>query len=96
MRYVLKLTDPEYQESVYIGKGSILSHGRHGWFLPESIFDTKKEATEHIQTCLNSGWYRPDITEANFEVEEVDLYPDLNTCFYYTEYEYKEFKKLED
>jgi hypothetical protein len=28
--YVLKLTDPEYSESVYVGKGSILSHGKHG------------------------------------------------------------------
>lgn len=88
MACVLKLTDHEYSGFVYIGKGSILSHGSYGWFLKDSVFETEDEAKAHIQTCLESGWYRTDITPANFEVVEVKLYPDLKTGFYYTEDEY--------
>lgn len=88
MGYVLKLTDHQYPDFIYISKGSILGGGKHGWFLPQYVFDTKTEARDHIQTCLESGWYRTDITEANFEVVEVKLYPDLGTSFYYTEDEY--------
>lgn len=94
MAYVLKLTDPEYSGFVYIGKGSILSHGSYGWFLEDSVFETEDEAKDHIQTCLESGWYRTDITAANFELVEVNLYPDLNTGFYYTKDEYERFKNL--
>lgn len=89
MAYVLKLTDPKYpSDFLYIGNGSILGHGNYGWFLEDSVFETKDAAKVHIQTCLQSGWYRSDITEANFELVEVKLYPDLNTSFYYTEDEY--------
>lgn len=88
MAYVLKLTDYEYSSPVYIGKGSILSHGSYGWFLEDAVFETEDEAKAHIQTCLESGWYRTDITPANFELIEVKLYPDLKTGFYYTEDEY--------
>ena len=88
MGYVLKLTDPQYPDFIYISKGSILGGGKHGWFLPKYVFETAAEAREHIQTCLESGWYRTDITEANFEVVEVKLYLDLGTSFYYTEDEY--------
>lgn len=88
MGYVLKLTDHQHPDFIYISKGSILGGGKHGWFLPQYIFETEVEAREHIQTCLESGWYRTDITEANFEVVEVKLYPDLGTSFYYTEDEY--------
>lgn len=92
MSYVLKLTDPQYPDFIYILKGSILGHGKHGWFLPDSVFGTEDEARAHIQTCLKSGWYRNDLTEANFEVVEVKQYPELNTCFYYTEDEYKRYQ----
>lgn len=92
MSYVLKLTDQKFDDFIYILKGSILGHGKHGWFLPDSVFDTEDEAKTHIQTCLQSGWYRTDITEADFNVVEVQQYTDLNTCFYYTEDEYKRFK----
>lgn len=88
MGYVLKLTDHQYPDFIYISKGSILGGGKHGWFLPQYIFETEAEARDQIQTCLESGWYRTDITEANFEVVEVKLYPDLGTSFYYTEDEY--------
>ncbi len=88
MGYVLKLTDPQYSDFIYISKGSVLGGGKHGWFLPKYVLETETEAREHIQTCLASGWYRADITEANFELVEVKLYPDLKTGFYYTEDEY--------
>lgn len=93
MTYVLKLTDPEYSGFVYIGKGSILSHGSYGWFLEDSVFETEDEAKDHIQTCLESGWYRQDITEANFEVVEVKQYPEHDPYFYYTKDEYERFKE---
>ena len=89
--YVLKLTDPEYSGFVYVGKGSILSHGSYGWFLEDSVFETEDEAKAHIQTCLESGWDRTDITEANFEVVEVKQYPEHDPYFYYTKDEAKRF-----
>lgn len=91
MAYVLKLTDPEYHDFIYISKGSILGNGKRGWFLPNYVFETEAEAKDHIQTCLEIDWYRTDITEANFELVEVKLYPDLNTSFYYTEDEYARY-----
>ena len=92
MAYVLKLTDPQKLDHfIYIVKGSILGHGKHGWFLPDSVFDNANEAVDHIQVCLDSGWYRPDITCSDFEVVEVKLYPDLSTGFYYTEDEYARY-----
>lgn len=92
MSYVLKLTDPEYSGFVYIGKGSILSHGSYGWFLEDSVFETEDEAKDHIHTCLESGWYRPDITPTTFEVVEVKQYPEHDPYFYYTKDEYERFK----
>lgn len=94
MAYVLKLTDPQYSGFTYISKGSILSHGRHGYFLEDSVFETAGEAADHIQTCLDSGWYRLDITPANFEVVEVEQYPEIDPYFYYTKDEYERFKNL--
>ena len=94
MAYVLKLTDHEYSGFAYVGKGSILSHGSYGWFLEDSVFETASEAADHVKVCLDSGWYRTDITTANFELVEVNLYPDLNTGFYYTKDEYERFKNL--
>lgn len=94
MAYVLKLTDPEYSGFVYVGKGSILSHGSYGWFLEDSVFETEAKAKGHIQTCLESSWYRTDITEANFEVVEVRQYPEHDPYFYYTKDEYERFKNL--
>lgn len=94
--YVLKLTDPEYSESVYIGNGSILSHGKHGWFLEDSVFETAGEAADHIQVCLDSGWYRTDVTPAYFEVVEVKQYPEHDPYFYYTEDEAKRFLEEDD
>ncbi len=89
MAYVLKLTDPESSGFIYISKGSILGEGKHGWFLEDYVFETVAEAEEHIQTCLNSGWYRDDITEDCFEVVEVKKYPNTGPHFYYTKDEYE-------
>lgn len=89
MAYVLKLTDPEYSSFIYISKGSILGDGKHGWFLEDCVFKTVAEAEEHIQTCLNSGWYRDNITKDNFEVVEVNKYPKAGPYFYYTKDEYE-------
>lgn len=89
MAYVLKLTDPVSSGFIYIGKGSILGDGNHGWFLDDYVFETTTEAREHIQTCLNSGWYRDDVTEACFEVVEVNKYPKAGPYFYYTKDEYE-------
>lgn len=89
MAYVLKLTDPEYSSFIYIGKGSILGDGKYGWFLEDCVFETVAEAEGHIQTCLNSGWYRDDITEDCFEVVEVNRYPKAGPYFYYTKDEYE-------
>ena len=93
MAYVLKLTDPEYSGFVYVGKGSILGHGSYGWFLEDSVFETAGEAADHIQVCLDSGWYRLDITPANFEVVEVKQCPEHDPYFYYTKDEYERFKE---
>lgn len=94
MGYVLRLTDHEYSGFVYVGKGSILSHGSYGWFLEDSVFETEDEAKVHIQTCLESGWYRTDITEANFDVVEVKQYPEHDPYFFYTKDEAKRFMGL--
>lgn len=89
MACVLKLTDPESSGFIYIDKGSILGDGKYGWFLEDYVFKDINEAREHIQTCLNSGWYRDDITEDCFEVVEVNKYPKAGPYFYYTEDEYE-------
>jgi hypothetical protein len=94
MAYVLKLTDLQYSSFTYITKGSILAHGRHGFFLEDSVFETAGEAVDHIQTRLDSGWYRPDITHANFEVVEVKQYPEIDPFFYYTEDAAEKYKNL--
>lgn len=96
MAYVLKLIDPQCSGFTYISKGSILSHGRHGFFLEDSVFETKGEAVDHIQVCLESDWYRLDITPANFEVVEVKQYPEIDPYFYYTKDEAERFKKLKE
>ena len=93
--FVLKLTDPEYHNPGwgYVTKGSVTCGDTHGYFLKEYVFETKDEAKEHIKTCLNSGWYRPDITEDNFEIVEVRERPDIDPYFCYTAAEYERYKK---
>lgn len=94
-KYVLKLTDPQFSGYIYCIKDCIPPFGSHEFFSPDSVFDTKEEALAHLQVMLKSGWYRPDITEANFEVVEVKRYLGLNFgLFYYTEAGYKEHKEL--
>lgn len=94
MKYVIKLTDPEYSHYSYCIKDCIPAFGSQEFFSEDCVFDTEQEAREHIQTMLASGWYRPNITEANFEVIEVKQYPGLDFgFFYYTEKGYKQFKE---
>ena len=93
--FVLKFIDPEYPIPGYITKGSILCGSIHRTFLTEYTFDTEEEARQHITTCLNSGWYRSDITEDNFEVVEVKDYPGFGYGFCCTEEAYYErYKKF--
>lgn len=94
MAYVLKLTDPEYSGFGYCVNGCIPCSGSKGFFLEDSVFDTEQEAKDYIKVLLDSGWYRPDITEANFEVVEVKIYKDLDPYFYYTKDEYERFKLI--
>lgn len=94
MKYVIKLTDPEYSDYVYCIKDCIPAFGPQEFFSNDCVFDTKQEARDHIKAMLASGWYRSDVTEANFEVVEVRQYKDL--CFgyfYYTEKGYKQIKE---
>lgn len=94
MKYVIKLTDPQYTgSSVYCIRDCIPPFGKHEFFSEDAVFDTVKKAEEHITTMLNSGWYRPDITRDNFEVVEVNRYGGLNFgLFYYTKAGYEQFK----
>ena len=95
--YVLKLTDPEYSNPGwgYVTKGSVICGGTKEWFLKEYTLDTVEEANQHITTCLTSGWYRPDITEDNFEVVEVKEHPDIGPYFCYTDAEYERHKNID-
>ena len=94
MKYVIKLTDPQYSKPAFCIKDCIPAFGPHGFFSEDAVFDTVEEAEEHITTMLNSGWYRPDITRDNFTVVEVRQYKGLDFgFFYYTEAGYKQFKE---
>ena len=93
-KYVLKLTDPQFSRYIYCIKDCIPPFGSSEFFSPDSVFDTEQEARDHLKVMLESGWYRPDITEANFEVVEVKQYSGLAFGkFYYTEKGYEEFKE---
>lgn len=94
MKYVIKLTDPEYSDYVYCIKDCIPAFGPQEFFSNDCVFDTELEARDHIKAMLASGWYRSDVTEANFEVVEVRQYKDLGFgYFYYTEKGYKQYKE---
>lgn len=93
MKYVIRLTDPQYPGYTYCTKDCILSTGSHEFFSPDDVFGSELEAENHIKTMLSSGWYRPDITEDNFAVVEVRQYKGLDFgMFYYTERGYNQFK----
>ena len=96
MKYVIKLTDPQYTgSSIYCIRDCIPPFGKYEFFSEDAVFDTVEEAEEHITTMLNSGWYRPDITRDNFTVVEVRQYKGLDFgFFYYTEAGYKQFKGI--
>lgn len=97
MKCVIKLTDPQYSGYSYCIKDCIPSFGSHEFFSPDAVFDTEQEAKEHIKTMLNSGWYRPDITETNFEIVEVKQYKGLAFgLFYYTQRGYEQFKEYDN
>ena len=94
MKYVIKLTDPQYSGYTYCIKDCIPAFGSNEFFSEDEVFDTVEEAEEHITTMLNSGWYRSDITHDNFEVVEVRQYKGLDFgFFYYTEAGYEQFKE---
>lgn len=94
-KYVLKLTDPQFSGYIYCIKDCIPPFGSHEFFSEDCCFDTPEEAKEHLKTMLESGWYRPDITEANFEIVEVKRYLGLNFgLFYYTEKGYKQYHEM--
>ncbi len=89
--FVLKLTDPKYSWG-YCLKDSLHCHGQLGFFTVDDVFDTESEAEEYIETLLKDGWFRPDITKANFETVEVKQYKGLGS-FYYTKEAYEKFKE---
>lgn len=96
-KYVLKLTDPQFSGYIYCIKDCIPPFGSSEFFSPDSVFDTEQEARDHLKVMLESGWYRPDITEANFEVVKVKRYLGMNFgLFYYTEKGYEEFKEYKN
>ena len=45
-KYVIKLTDPQYDHHNYCIKDCIPSFGRHEFFSPDAVFDTVAEAEE--------------------------------------------------
>ena len=49
-----------YSGFVYIGKGSILSHGSYGWFLEDSVFETEDEAKDYLVDLLARRIYDTD------------------------------------
>lgn len=89
--FVLKLTDKKYGSWGYCINGCIHCMGKNGFFTKDSCFKTKEDANHYIQTLLNSGWYRRDITKDSFEIVEVNQYENLGS-FYYTSESYEEFK----
>ena len=95
-KYVLKLTDPHFSKYIYCVKGVIPPYDSSEYFTEECCFDTPEEAMAHLKIMLKSGWYRPDITETNFEVVEVKRYlgHDMG-LFYYTEVGYNKYNKLD-
>lgn len=94
MKCVIKLTDPEYSGYAYCIKDCIPAFGSREFFSADCVFENEQEAKEHIKTMLNSGWYRPDITETNFEVVEVKQYKGISFgLFYYTQRGYEQFKE---
>ena len=97
MKYVIKLTDPQYTgSSIYCIRDCIPPFDKHEFFSEDAVFDTVEEAQDHIEVMLASGWYRLDITHDNFEVVEVKQYKGLAFGkFYYTEKGYEEFKEYE-
>lgn len=89
--FIIKLTDPQYNSYGYVWKDCIHCMGKHGFFYEVNVFRTEQDAEQHIQTCLNSGWYRPDITRDNFEIIEVHQHEGYGSAYYTDEY----FKKFE-
>lgn len=67
----------------YCVKDCIHLFGATDLFTEDSVFNSEEEARQHIQTMLNSGLYREDITENNFEVVEV-IKHNFNGVVYYT------------
>lgn len=93
-KYVIKLTDPQFSGYIYCIKDCIPPFNSHEFFSEDCCFDTKEDALDHLKVMLASGWYRHDITEANFEIVEVKRYLGLNFgLFYYTEKGYEQFKE---
>lgn len=96
MKYVVKLTDPQYSGYIYCIKDCIPPFGSHEFFSEDCVFETEEAAEAHIEAMLSSGWYRPDITRANFELVEVRQYQGLAFGkFYYTKKGYEKFKEYE-
>lgn len=87
MAYVLKLTDPEYSWG-YCVKDLPHCNGQMGWFSKHEVFDTEQEALDYVSVLCGNGWFRPEITAANFEIVEVTQYEDLGP-WYFTEKEAK-------
>ena len=91
--FVLKLTDKLNNSWGYCYRGKIECDNEIKFFTNDQIFNSIIECDSYIQKLLQSGWYRPDITEDCFEIVRVKQYSELPQSNYYTEYQYTKVKK---
>jgi len=93
IRFIIKCVDEKGKCLGYIWNDCTGIMSKHGSFIKDNTFETIKDAENHIETILDSGWYRNDITKDNFEIVEVKQYEDLDFCYcWYTEDYYNEHK----
>ena len=93
IRFIIKCIDEKGKCLGYIWNDCTGIMSKHGSFIKDNTFETIKDAENHIETILDSGWYRSDITKDNFEIVEVKQYEDLDFCYcWYTEDYYNEHK----
>ena len=90
--FVLKLIDNINNSWGYCYRGKIECDSEIKFFTSNQIFNSIIECDSYIQKLLNSGWYRPDITEGCFEIVRVKQYSELPQTNYYTEYQYTKVK----
>lgn len=91
VRFTIKCVDEKGQCLGYIWNDCVQIMSKCGSFSKDNTFETREDAENHIETILNSHWYRDDITKDCFKIVEVKQYEELDfRYFWYTEDYYNE------